>query len=138
MRISDWSSDVCSSDLVVVGQALDAVVQLLELRQDRIEPDRGADDLLAETERVEDLSGRLADGDRAVWGRLEGYRLPAVGHGQGIGCRLGLGRGRGGGEEEGGKARVLKGAEETGRASVRGRVGAGVERRGYAVQKKTK
>src|SRR3546814_19918406 len=30
---------------VVVGQALDAVVQLLELRQDRIEPDRGADDL---------------------------------------------------------------------------------------------
>src|SRR3546814_4415425 len=91
MRISDWSSDVCSSDL------------------DRIEPDRGADDLLAETERVEDLSGRLADGDRAVWGRLEGYRLPAVGHGQGIGCRLGLGRGRGGGEEEGGKARVLKG-----------------------------
>src|SRR3546814_13592803 len=77
---------------VVVGQALDAVVQLLELRQDRIEPDRGADDLLAETERVEDLSGRLADGDRAVWGRLEGYRLPAVGHGQGLGCRLGLGQ----------------------------------------------
>src|SRR3546814_2987932 len=111
MRISDWSSDVCSSDLVVVGQALDAVVQLLELRKGRIDPDRGADDLLAETERVEDLSGRLADGDRAVWGRLEGYRLPAVGHGQGIGCRLGLGRGRGGGEEEGGKARVLKGHE---------------------------
>src|SRR3546814_7363075 len=76
-----------------------------------MEPSRGSDGRHAGAGRVEYLSGRLADGDRAVWGRLEGYRLPAVGHGQGIGCRLGLGRGRGGGEEEGGKARVLKGHE---------------------------
>src|SRR3546814_8656746 len=25
MRVSDWSSDVCSSDLITVGQAFDAV-----------------------------------------------------------------------------------------------------------------
>src|SRR3546814_18841199 len=105
-----------------------------------MEPSRGSDGRHAGAGRVEYLSGRLADGDRAVWGRLEGYRLPAVGHGQGIGCRLGLGRGRGGGEEEGGKARVLKGhevclriaeirawgllASKNGRASGRERVGA--------------
>src|SRR3546814_2015650 len=28
MRISDWSSDVCSSDLMVLGEALGAIAQL--------------------------------------------------------------------------------------------------------------
>src|SRR3546814_18408865 len=52
MRISDWSSDVCSSDLIVVdGKSQDGTAQKVEERRDLIdvypsEPDRGIYDAM--------------------------------------------------------------------------------------------
>src|SRR3546814_1544849 len=42
MRISDWSSDVCSSDLAVAHHQADAVVRPQVQRRGRIQPEPGA------------------------------------------------------------------------------------------------
>src|SRR3546814_6369324 len=38
MRISDWSSDVCSSDLLLRGEAVDHPGPLLPVRSPKLEP----------------------------------------------------------------------------------------------------
>src|SRR3546814_7422535 len=64
MRISDWSSDVCSSDLRVVGRRADDVAAAGE--DDRL--GRGADgvDLVTAIDGEESGAGRGEDGDAGI------------------------------------------------------------------------
>src|SRR3546814_11918284 len=64
MRISDWSSDVCSSDLAGVGLVIDAIdehrrVVLRRRRQDHLL--RARIEMLLRAGLVEEQTGRLDD-----------------------------------------------------------------------------
>src|SRR3546814_14558158 len=65
MRISDWSSDVCSSDLVDVSQ------EIIRLGLDRKGiPAIGASHYLCHQRRVADAAGKGADSDTGGGPRL--------------------------------------------------------------------
>src|SRR3546814_4313946 len=88
MRISYWSSDVCSSDLVAFDQFLVMLNALLELHEIRpamiAERDRGEDDLatadLAEVDDravARDVPGRLQplrSGEARAWRQADPVR----------------------------------------------------------------
>src|SRR3546814_15212624 len=122
MRISDWSSDVCSSDLVVGDQQESAGIAL----QKAFQPERGF-----EVEVV----GRLVEQQQVGGLEQEGGEghphAPAAGE-LGAGALLGRlveaepgqdtrGAGRGGGGPDGGQTPAQVG-KESGRASRRDRV----------------
>src|SRR3546814_1276325 len=63
MRISDWSSDVCSSDLLARNDVLDAIedVHYLEARQDTLQWQRDQADVRGGAEQA------LLDAQRATF-----------------------------------------------------------------------
>src|SRR3546814_11964051 len=63
MRISDWSSDVCSSDLAVITQSLRAVLAMHRVGNARGALETQADSLVTEYLRQIDYDV-LADADR--------------------------------------------------------------------------
>src|SRR3546814_19246240 len=99
MRISDWSSDVCSSDLIV--QFLDRGVDIVLLRPQRRDPLTAARDRhvalgaaavadIVEVDHLADLAQREADAlaaqyprePRAIAMRIDALRPPPLGRDQ--------------------------------------------------------
>src|SRR3546814_1631514 len=72
MRISDWSSDVCSSDLVQQLLAAHEHAGDVRAHVDEVVPHRLALEHLVEAARAHDLGGRDADQLRDVDPRLIG------------------------------------------------------------------
>src|SRR3546814_2083224 len=110
MRISDWSSDVCSSDLLQQGAALTTLAVVAQ----------GAVDILERRQEVAD-----EDELRAAWQRqrrrqVVGGRLPGLHQGG----DLGEGGAAGRGPQTGAKQRDVPAAahQPIGRASCRERV----------------
>jgi hypothetical protein len=83
---------------VVVGQQLDLGIDVLELRQDLVEPDRRARHPAAQSEQVEHLRRSLADRHGRRWRLLKRDGLATVFECQRI--FRGLRRSRGGKESE--------------------------------------
>ena len=63
---------------IVIGEPLYLGVGLLETLEDRAEPDRCPDELVAETEAIENFCAALANRDSAAWRLLEGDITAAV------------------------------------------------------------
>src|SRR3546814_10426695 len=76
MRISDWSSDVCSSDLLVLGNAKDAIETSLEenffnLTMNPADTCRAFQDIIeSEKKTPEDVAKRFGLTERFVRSRL--------------------------------------------------------------------
>src|SRR3546814_10784564 len=76
MRISDWSSDVCSSDLVGHGEALGVGAEQGEAVQ-RLDHDAAVQQHLVEARRSALDEGRIGAGDGGEIGDLQRRILPA-------------------------------------------------------------
>src|SRR3546814_10736660 len=86
MRISDWSSDVCSSDLVVAqlpAQRLREVFldRQLRLRGHRLAPEFAGDDFIVVAQRIGERQVELALGAASCLARVAAFGLDAVGDG---------------------------------------------------------
>src|SRR3546814_5878112 len=74
MRISDWSSDVCSSDLFVMGETIDAAVK----RADRQKGELASFDMLGEAARTAGDAQRYYDSYAAAIARIGRDATPGV------------------------------------------------------------
>src|SRR3546814_11086057 len=77
MRISDWSSDVCSSDLLDLGGKTLEALEIGRLHQRPVEARRGDFQAIGAGDRILDIEhgadraadiGAIVDGDAAVMG----------------------------------------------------------------------
>src|SRR3546814_15741761 len=75
MRISDWSSDVCSSDLLEAALVADAPHRRRRHRNDESFPDR----LQAAVKLADDRAGRQPGGQAVLEGREAGEDHAGVG-----------------------------------------------------------
>src|SRR3546814_11256840 len=78
MRISDWSSDVCSSDLDAYLRGLAKEVQLLRDEYAKIEQARAADDSDAETAALFAMTSSAIDEAGAVASGLPSARYDYI------------------------------------------------------------
>src|SRR3546814_15848204 len=69
MRISDWSSDVCSSDLVRPGDELRVECEVLEVRPSKSRPDQGLVKLRTTTLNQDDRPVQISVGSLVVMRR---------------------------------------------------------------------